>query len=123
MLMIIEILNQQLGDEVTLLSSRKEITMPDVSTKGSQAIITKRTIIPEKFESDIAALRKYLLENGGTELKPGINISISLQELLQIAPRQRRRSDAYQSLVRYLREEMRISLIINSQKKQKNEKH
>lgn len=120
--MFIEYLTQTLEGTGMVFSGRTvSDAAPDVSTKGSEAIVTKRIIIPEKFEPDIAALRKYLSENGETEFKPGLSISISLQELLRIAPRQRARSDAYQSLVRYLREELGISLIITSQKTQKNE--
>ena len=67
-------------------------------------------IIPEKFKDDIQKLQDYC----GVELKSGLCIEIELSELLEILPRERRRKDAYDKLVKFLEAEMNIKLIIKS---------
>ena len=67
-------------------------------------------IIPEKFKDDIERLESYC----GVELKSGLCIEIELSELLEILPRERRRKDAYDKLVKFLAEEMNIKLNIKS---------
>lgn len=66
-------------------------------------------IIPEKFKDDIERLTKY-----GVELKSRLCIEIELSELLEILPRERRRKDAYDKLVKFLADEMKIKLMIKS---------
>ena len=66
-------------------------------------------IIPEKFKDDIERLTKY-----GVELRSGLCIEIELSELLEILPRERRRKDSYDKLVKFLAEEMNIKLMIKS---------
>ena len=68
-----------------------------------------KEIIPENFKDDIERLTKY-----GVELKSGLCIEIELSELLEILPRERRRKDAYDKLVKFLAEEMKIKLMIKS---------
>ena len=68
-----------------------------------------KVIIPEKFKDDIERLTKY-----GVELRSGLCIEIELSELLEILPRERRRKDAYDKLVKFLAEEMNIKLNIKS---------
>lgn len=70
-------------------------------------------IIPEKFREDIAALTDYI---GEERFKSGLTIEVSLSELLGIVPRNRRRTDAYDSLAKYLKSELGITLTIKSQK-------
>ena len=67
-------------------------------------------IIPEKFKDDIQKLQDYC----GVELRSGLCIEIELSELLEILPRERRRKDAYDKLVKFLTEEMNIKLNIKS---------
>ncbi len=67
-------------------------------------------IIPEKFKDDIQRLISYC----GVELRSGLCIEIELSELLEILPRERRRKDAYDKLVRFLAEEMNVQLTIKS---------
>ena len=52
-----------------------------------------------KFIRDLEALR-----DNGYALTSGSNIEISLQDILKICPRDRRRVDAYNSLKAYLNE-------------------
>ena len=69
-----------------------------------------KVIIPDKFRDDIQRLISYC----GVELKSGICIEIELGELLEVLPRERRRKDAYDKLVKFLADEMNIKLTIKS---------
>ena len=69
-----------------------------------------KVIIPEKFKDDIQKLQDYC----GVELRSGLCIEIELSELLEILPRERRRKDSYEKLVKFLTEEMNIKLNIKS---------
>ena len=69
-----------------------------------------KVIIPEKFKDDVERLESYC----GVELKSGFCIEIELSELLDILPRERRRKDSYDKLVKFLETEMNIKLIIKS---------
>lgn len=82
-----------------------------VKTKQHQPQTT--TITPEKYEADIKALCDYA---GTTTLTEGMTISITLQDILKIRPRKRRRVDSFNSLVKYLRERWGVELIITSNK-------
>ena len=69
-----------------------------------------KVIIPEKFKDDEERLCNYC----GVELKSGLCIEIELSELLEILPRERRRKDSYDKLVKFLADEMKITLTIKS---------
>lgn len=62
-----------------------------------------------KFDEDIKALRKYV---GESDFQTGLTIEITLAELLDIVPRQRRRTDAYTTLIKHLKNEFEIELKI-----------
>lgn len=62
-----------------------------------------------KFDEDIKALRKYV---GESDFQTGLTIEITLAELLDIVPRQRRRTDAYTTLTKHLKNEFEIELKI-----------
>lgn len=64
---------------------------------------------PSKFDNDIESLRNYV---GESAFQTGLSIEITLAELLKIVPRNRRRSDAYNSLIRHLKENYNITLKI-----------
>lgn len=66
------------------------------------------------IEQDVMSLKQYIGEIG---FKSGLCIDITLQDLLSVVPRKRRRTDAYTTLVRYLKDEWDITLIIKSNKK------
>ena len=72
-------------------------------------------IVKGKFIRDLEALR-----DKGFSLTPGSKIVIGLQEILMICPRDRKRVDAYNSLVKYLNDEFDCSLY-NKKKKTKKE--
>lgn len=66
------------------------------------------------IEKDVMSLKQYVGEIG---FKGGLCIDITLQDLLSVVPRKRRRTDAYTTLVRYLKDEWDITLTIKSDKK------
>lgn len=76
---------------------------PDVIEEKEHIVI-----IPEKFKDDIQKLQDYC----GVELRSGLCIEIELSELLEILPRERRRKDVYNKLVKYLADKMDIKLVI-----------
>ena len=84
---------------------RRSDCAPDVIEEKEHIVI-----IPEKFKDDIQRLISYC----GVELRSGLCIEIELSELLEILPRDRRRKDAYDKLVKFLAEEMNIKLNIKS---------
>ena len=93
------------GSESSL--DRQENTAPDV-------IVQKVSITPEKFKDDVEALVKYI---GEEHFISGLGIEVTMGELLAVIPRKRRRCEAYNSLVKYLREERNILLTIKTNKK------
>ena len=93
------------GSESSL--DRQENTAPDV-------IVQKVSITPEKFKDDVEALVKYI---GEEHFISGLSIEVTLSELLAVIPRKRRRTEAYNALVNYLREERNIILTIKTNKK------
>lgn len=88
------------------LLDRQENTAPDVNAP-------KVSIIPEKFREDVEVLVKYI---GEKHFLSGLSIEVTLDELLAVVPRKRRRTEAYNALVKYLREERNILLTIKSRR-------
>jgi hypothetical protein len=86
-------------------TGRSDNASPDVIEEKESKVI-----IPEKFKDDIERLESYC----GVELKSGLCIEIELSELLEILPRERRRKDSYDKLVKFLAEEMNVQLTIKS---------
>jgi len=79
---------------------------PDVIVdKGNTSVI-----IPSRFREDIDALSNYI----GRKLSTGICIELSLEEMLEVIPRKRRRTDAYDKLVKFLADEMNVIVTIKS---------
>lgn len=81
--------------------------------------LVSKTIIPDQFKDDMAALSEY---SGLPELTAGMTIKMSLQEALGVIPRKRKRVDSYKPLIQFLNNEMGITLNINSQKTKKHGK-
>ena len=84
---------------------RRSDCAPDVIEEKEHIVI-----IPEKFKDDIQKLQDYC----GVELRSGLCIELELSELLEILPRERRRKDSYDKLVKFLADEMNITLTIKS---------
>lgn len=82
----------------------QEVTTPDKVKQNSS-----------KYEAEIKAL---VAEFGNLS---GLCIEVDLQRLLEIVPRRRRRTDAYQGLVSELKSKLDCELIIRSRKNKSNE--
>ncbi len=84
----------------------------DSSIPPSEIVEKENTavIIPRQFKDVVERLCNYC----GVELKSGLCIEIELSELLEILPKERRRKDAYDKLVKFLAEEMNVQLTIKS---------
>ncbi len=109
--MIIKYLSKLFSDEVQYSGNRQDCVSPDVNVNKENTII-----VPDKFKEDIEALENYI----GRKLESGLCIKVDLSELLTVIPRNRKRTDAYKTLVKFLKDEFGIDLIINS-KKQKGD--
>ena len=81
---------------------KEESVCPDVIEKTDD----------DKYESDAEALRTKF----GDSFKSGVCIETTLKEMLELCPRERKRSDAYTGLVGHLKRNYGITLIIKSQK-------
>ena len=102
--MLIHKLTQTFGDEVVLSSDRQAV-VSDVIAKNN-----KKVIVPGKFRDDVEALEKY----AETSLSSGLCIDVSLQELLTICPRKRKRTDSYSGLKKFLFDEMGVIITIKT---------
>jgi len=105
--MLIQTLMNKLSDEVQYSEGRQDCVSPDVNVNKVNTVI-----VPDKFKKDIEALENYI----GRKLESGLCIRVDLSELLTVIPRERKRTDAYNTLVQYLKDEFGIDLIINSKK-------
>lgn len=105
--MFTEFIKQILGAERGSISNRLENAEPSVSVRKDS-----NEPIPEKYRKDIEALRKKF----GDSFSTGFCIEVTLRELLELCPRDRRRTDAYIGLVSYLKNNYDITLTIKSQK-------
>ena len=72
----------------------------------------------DPYADDIAKLQNALFN--GRPLENGTCIDITLQDILQIIPKKRRRIDAYRGLVSRLNR-MGVTLTINSQKSRRDD--
>lgn len=97
------------GNDAFLLRSGEAVVVDPLDKQNS----TTTHIVPEKFREDVAALTKYV---GEARFKSGLTIEVTLAELLNVVPRNRRRTDAYSLLVKYLKDECQITLTIKSSK-------
>ena len=84
-----------------------QVAVPVVIERGNSKIEMK-----DKYKEDIEALARHF---GGIQSKTGL--CITLQEILSICPRERKRSDAYNGLVSYLASNYQIELTIKSSRK------
>ena len=92
---------------------RKDLEDEHVEEKVVAAPVKKNSVSTptiSKYDADIESLKTTY-----GELKPGMAIEITLQDLLTICPRNRRRIEAYQGLVTALRKQG-VTLTITSNK-------
>jgi ribosomal protein L19 len=94
-------------------NSRKDLKDEHVEEKVVAAPVKKNSVSTptiSKYDADIESLKTTY-----GDLKPGMVIEITLQDLLTICPRNRRRIEAYQGLVTALRKQG-VTLTITSNK-------
>ena len=84
----------------------EELTMPHVIDEKDSK---------NKYDSDIEALKLIY----GVHFSTGFCIKTSLQDILRICPRERKRADAYTGLISYLKNQYGITLTIKSNKTKK----
>lgn len=75
-----------------------------------------KNIIPKEFEGEVKALCDYA---GMSELTRGMAIRMTLQEILAIIPRTRRRIESYKQLIKFLNDELGVALELTSRKQKK----
>ena len=120
---MIEYFTQWLEDRCIISSTRQESVLPDViatSKENTIKTVTRKVVIPEKFKDDIQKLFEFIGRDVDSACFSDLCIILSLQEALVSMPRARKRADAYNPLVRYLRDEMGVNLNIVSQKPKKS---
>lgn len=106
--MLITNLMNKFSEEAEYLESRQDSVSPDVNGRKANTVI-----VPAKFKDDIKALEDY----AGRKLESGVCIKVELSELLDIVPRERRRIDAYNALVLFMKNELGVDLVISSSRK------
>lgn len=82
----------------------------DKKNEACPDVIEKTGI--KRYASDIEALKARY----GDRFRTGLCIETTLQEILGICPRERKRCDAYKGLVGYLKRNHGMTLIIHSNK-------
>ena len=84
----------------------QQVAVP-VGDKEERLLNSRRIEKKDRYEEDVEALARHF---GGIQSKTGL--CITLQEILSICPRERKRSDAYNGLVSYLLEQYGVKLVI-----------
>ncbi len=75
--------------------------------------LNSRRIEKKQYEKEVSILASHF---GGLQEAGTTGLCITLQEMLQLCPRDRKRSDAYRGLVSYLLKQYDVKLIIQSKK-------
>lgn len=83
----------------------------DTCVRSSQSNL--RVIAPKQFENEIQALCDYA---GVESLIPGMIIKMSLQEINSIIPKKRVRIESYKQFIKFLNDELCVSLELTSRK-------
>ena len=89
------------------------------SNDGANVEENHIVIIPKEFEGDVNAICDYA---GIKELKRGMAIRMTLQEILAIIPKARPRIESYKTLIKFLNDEMGVALELTSRKSKKYER-
>ena len=75
--------------------------------------LNSRRIEKKQYEKEVSILASHF---GGLQEAGTTGLCITLQEMLLLCPRDRKRSDAYRGLVSYLADTYKIELTIKSRK-------
>ena len=101
--------NLMFGERSIVTTDRQDTAItPDDSNKSVMEDEEPTTALDPELE--------LLVEKYGP-LKEGQTIEISLQEALQLWPRERRRSDAYKGLIRKVKQQFNVELKIGGGKR------
>ena len=87
--------------------------IPEAKEKSECAPVVEE-VKQDSITADIKRLEEAF--SNGQPLESGMEINVTLQELLRIVPRNRPRKDAYKHLQRVLKDEMGVILTIKSRK-------
>ena len=85
--------------------------IPEAQEKSERAPVVE-DVKQDSITDDIKRLEDAM----GQPLESGMEINVTLQELLKIVPRKRPRKDAYKHFQRVLKDEKGVILTIKSQK-------
>jgi len=98
---------------ITLLNGDRETTSNRQSAATDVIDESSTPTIPVKFRNDIGTLKEYYAQ----DFREGLEIILSLKDALVLLPRDRRkRTDAYNALAFWLKDNLGITLTIKSQK-------
>ena len=100
------------GEGTVAADQQHQEEEPDVEVVKEEEEKPKKieTHTPSKYDNDIRALEEKYGNLDGKE------ITIDLQTLLQLVPRERRRIDAYRGLLSYLEDKRNCKITITSRK-------
>ena len=99
------------GEGTVAADQQHQEEEPDVEVVKEEEKPKKiETHTPSKYDNDIRALEEKYGNLDGKE------ITIDLQTLLQLVPRERRRIDAYRGLLSYLEDKRNCKITITSRK-------
>ena len=92
--------------------SQQKAATKEVDPSSGVKKVAIQNDVDQPFQGDI----RNLVDHFGA-LQDGKIVEVSLQELLQICPRNRKRSDAYRGLISYLQREIGVTLTIKTRNK------
>lgn len=90
----------------------ESVHIPEAQDESERAQVVE--VKQDSITADIKRLEEAF--SNGQPLESGMEINVTLQELLRIVPRNRPRKDAYKHLQRVLKDEMGVILTIKSRK-------
>ena len=92
----------------------KDVSAPIPEAQEESECASVIEVKKDSITADIKRLEEAF--SNGQPLESGMEINVTLQELLRIVPRNRPRKDAYKHLQRVLKDEMGVILTIKSRK-------
>lgn len=119
---ILELFLKLFGEGSTVSTKHQNDTAAGDDIK--ERAVTEESFVPAIRESEPVPEMKddidpeiLLLSKTYGPLTNGMKIELSLQEALQLFPRQRKRSDAYKGLIKKVKEQFNVELTIGTKKK------
>lgn len=97
---------------ITLLNGDRETTSNRQSAATDVIAKSSTPTIPVKFRNDIEALKEYYAQ----DFREGLEVCLTLKDALVLLPRDRARTDAYNALAFWMKDNLGVTLTIKSQK-------